>query len=37
MSNMNLKLEQMRDGLSAVSTAIQAIADKILKSLATLR
>jgi hypothetical protein len=28
MSNMNLKLEQMRDGLSAVSTAIQAIADE---------
>ena len=25
---MNLKLEQMRDGLSAVSTAIQAIADE---------
>ena len=28
MSNMNQKLEQMRDGLSAVSTAIQAIADE---------
>tara|TARA_Y100000389_G_scaffold158954_1_gene160570 strand:+ start:284 stop:1126 length:843 start_codon:yes stop_codon:yes gene_type:complete len=28
MSNMNRKLEQMRDGLSAVSTAIQAIADE---------
>ena len=28
MSNMNQKLEQMRDGLTAVSTAIQAIADE---------
>jgi hypothetical protein len=28
MSNMNQKLEQMRDGLNAVSTAIQAIADE---------
>ena len=28
MSNMNRKLEQMRDGLTAVSTAIQAIADE---------
>lgn len=28
MSNMNQKLEQMRSGLTAVSTAIQAIADE---------
>ena len=28
MSNMNQKLEQMRDGLTSVSTAIQAIADE---------